>query len=103
MTRLLDWLMGLAEAPSRVRLLESELAHLRRHVGVLMRAKEAEDAAAMERRVQRGLDESRAVMAGRTTTRLTGSDSDHGVTHAATCASSPTTAAQGAEPAGGEQ
>lgn len=71
MTRFLSWLLGIAEAPSRVRLLESEVAHLRRHVGMLVRAKEAADAEEMERRMRRGLDDARAVVAGHPTGQTT--------------------------------
>ena len=62
--RLITFLLSLLEGPSRVRLLESEVAHLRRHVGMLMRAKEAQDAEEMERRMARGLEETRAVLSG---------------------------------------
>lgn len=70
--RLFTFVLGLLEAPSRVRLLESEVAYLRRHVGVLMRAKEAEEADEMERRMTRGLEEARVAQGGgRSSTRLT--------------------------------
>lgn len=75
--RLFTFFLELFEGPSRVRLLESEVAHLRRHVGMLVRAKEAQEADEIERRMTRGLEEARAVMAGHPTgqtLRPTGAD-----------------------------
>lgn len=69
--RLFTFFLELFEGPSRVRLLESEVAHLRRHVGMLVRAKEAQEADEMERRMTRGLEEARTAQAGgRSSTRL---------------------------------
>ena len=68
--RLIAFVLNLLEAPSRVRRMEGEVAHLRRQVGVLMRAEDARSIDEMERRLVRGLSDSRAVMAGHPTTRL---------------------------------
>lgn len=70
--RLITFLLNLLEGPSRVRLLESEVARLRRHVGVLMRAQDARDTEEMERRMARGLGETHAVLNGHQATHLPG-------------------------------
>jgi len=91
--RLITFLLSLLEGPSRVRLLESEVAYLRRHVGVLMRAQDARDTEEMERRMARGLDDARAVMAGRQTTRLPGAEAS-----ATTTQNTEATDAEGGQP-----
>ena len=70
--RLITFLLNLLEGPSRVRLLESEVAHLRRHVGVLMRAQDARDTEEMKRHITHNLQKTHTVLNGHQATRLPG-------------------------------
>lgn len=65
MRRLLILVVGWAEMPSRVRLLEGEVANLRRQVGAHARLLDT---------CEQRLDETPAVLGGKPTTRLHGAD-----------------------------
>lgn len=75
MRRLLILFVGWAEMPSRVRLLEGEVADLRRQVGAHARLLDTFgqrlDGLVMESRMRRGLDETHAVLGGNPTTQTT--------------------------------
>ncbi len=69
MRSLFGFVMTMLEAPSRIRLLEGEVAHLRRQVGAHARLLDGElMARRAERAMERGRAETHAALAGATTT-----------------------------------